>query len=98
MNRITMDIVRILLLLVLVGMLLILHDPSNVVVIQALGIAVFLMGGTHLTRRILFHRIDLQVIALRAMDERSMPAAVVFASICMVLVAISYLAMSVLRP
>ena len=97
MRRFAVDVVKVLVLLVLTGVGLIYVDPANVVVFQALGIGIFLVGGTHLTRRVLFHRLDLQSIAQRAVEEANFPAAVVFAAICGVLVAIMFLSMQVLK-
>lgn len=94
--RLCSDLFRYILLLGLVGFVLYKLDPANVVVFQALLIGMFLVGGTHLTRRILFHRLDLQSIATKAYKENNMAAAVVFASVCLVLVAIMFLSMSVL--
>lgn len=96
MTRMISDLYRVLMLLVVVGLVLYFLDPANVVVFQALLIGTFLVGGTHLTRRVMFHRLDLQSIAKSAVHDKNMPAAVVFASICGVLVAIMYLSMSVL--
>lgn len=93
----TPDLLRIFTLLFVVGYLLIATDASNVVVVQALGIGLFLVGGSHLTRKILFYRLDLQSIAKQAMEEKNMAAAVVFAAIVFFLVAVMYLSMSVLK-
>lgn len=95
--RVISDFLRILALLVVVGVGLYLVDPANAVVFQATGIAMFLVGGTHLTRRILFHRLDLQTIAEEAVKDNNFSAAVVFAAICVVLVSIMHLSMSVLK-
>lgn len=84
-------------LLLLVGFGLFWVDPANIVVFQSLGIAMFLVIGTHLTRRILFHRLYLQEIALTAVKENNGSAAIVFASICAVIISVMYLSMSVLR-
>lgn len=97
LTRVIGDLIRITALLVIVGIGLYLVDPTNAVVFQATGIAMFLVGGTHLTRRILFHRIDLQSIALEAVKDNNFSAAVVFAAICGVLVAIMHLSMSILK-
>lgn len=96
-RRLIGDVVKVFLLLVMTGAGLYYADPANVVVFQALGIGVFLVGGTHLTRRILFHKIDLQSIALEAVKENNFSAAVVFAAICGVLVSIMFLSMQVLK-
>lgn len=95
--RVISDFLRIFVLLLLIGGGLYLIDPANAVVFQATGIAMFLVGGTHLTRRILFHRLDLQAIAEEAVKDNNFSAAVVFASICVVLVSIMHLSMSVLK-
>lgn len=97
MKRLIEDFLRVTVLLVVVGLVLLKLDSANMAVVQALLIGTFLVGGTHLTRRIMFHRLDLQALAKRAVTEKNMPAAVVFASICLVLVAIMYLSMAVLR-
>lgn len=97
MTRLIDDLLRVLVLLVLVGYALYSLDPANVVVLQALLIGMFLVGGTHLTRRIMFHRLDLQLIAMQAIKDRNPAAAVIFASICLVLVSIMFLSMSVLQ-
>jgi len=86
MKRLIADLVRFGLLTVVTGVLLLFMDPANIVVIQALGIALFMVGGTHFTRRLLFHRLDLQQIAEDAIKNNSMPAAIVFVAICVFLV------------
>lgn len=96
-GMLTRDVLRVGILLLVVGTVLVIHDNTNIVVVQALGIGLFLVGGSHLTRRILFHRIDLQSIALRAVEEKNAPAAIVFAVIVAFLVAIMHLSMSVLK-
>jgi|PlaIllAssembly_1097288.scaffolds.fasta_scaffold09057_5 hypothetical protein len=97
MKRLIADLVRFGLLTVVTGVLLLFMDPANIVVIQALGIALFMVGGTHFTRRLLFHRLDLQQIAEDAIKNNSMPAAIVFVAICVFLVCTMFLSMSVLR-
>lgn len=97
MKRMIEDLLRVVVLLGVVGIVLYHLDPANIVVFQALLIGMFVVGGTHLTRRIMFHRLDIQKIALNAVKERCTASAVVFAAICMVLVAIMFLSMSVLR-
>ena len=97
MKRVYVDLIRIGILLVLSGVLLYLADPANVVVFQAMGIAVFLVGGTHFTRRVLFNSLDLQLIATRAIDEANFPAALVFCAIIYFLVQVIDLSMMVLK-
>lgn len=96
-QRIFTDLLRVGILMLLVGVLLYLADPANAVVFQAMGIAVFLVGGTHLTRRVLFHQIDLQSIARRAMEENNFAAAIIFAAVIYFLVEVMRLSMTVLK-
>lgn len=95
MKRMSRDLV-VLALLAAVGVLLMLFDSSNVVVLQAFGITLFLVTGTHITRRVLFHRLDLQEIA-RFAASHPVGAAIVFASILVFLVAVMHIGMSVLK-
>lgn len=97
LKRIIPDVIRVFLLLVLVGIMLYLADPANAVVFQALGIALFLAGGTHLTRRILFHQIELQGVARKAIDENSLPAAVVFAAVIYFLVEVMRIPLMIIK-
>lgn len=97
MKRVYVDALRIAVLMVLTGVLLYLADPSNVVVFQAMGIAVFFVGATHLTRRVLFNRLDVQLIAQKAIDDANFPAAVIFCAIIYFLVQVFDLSMAVLR-
>lgn len=97
MRRAVSDLLRVVALMGVAGWFLYLADPANAVVFQAMGIAVFLVGGTHLTRRILFSRLDLQQIASKAINESNLPAAVVFASIVVFLVAVMHLSLSVFK-
>lgn len=97
MKRIWVDLVKVFILMVAAGVLLYLADPANIVVFQAMGIGIFLVGGTHFTRRILFHRIDLQSIAIKAVEEKNVAAAIIFAAVMFFLVAVMVVSMSVLR-
>lgn len=97
MIRVIHDLVRVLVLLVVVGWWLHWMDPANDVVYQALGIAIFMVGGTHLTRRVLMPRLDLQLIALEAVKEKNWPAAIVFAVVVYFLVAIIQVSLAVLK-
>lgn len=96
MRRFLHDFLRVALLMFLAGVILFWADPANAVVFQSLGIGIFVVGGSHLTRRILFPRLDLQAIALRAVEENNFSAAVVFVAVCVVLVAIMFISMRVL--
>lgn len=79
------DFTRVFFLLFVIGAFLYAIDPANIAVIHMLLVGMFLIGGTHLTRRILFHKLDLQRIAITAVDEKNMAAAIVFATICVLL-------------
>lgn len=91
------DFFRILILVGLVGGLLYWIDASNVVVFQSLAIAMFLAGGTHLTRRILFPRLDLQTIAIKAVEEGNGAAALIFFSVVTFLITMFIVPFLVLR-
>lgn len=52
---------------------------------------------SHVMRRILFPRLNLQSIAIRAVEERNLPAALVFTSICAILGILLFLNASMLR-
>lgn len=95
MTRIHRDIAR-LFLMVVVGALLVLADTSNWVIIQAYGIGVFFVVGTHFLRRILFTKVDLQALADKA-DESPIGAAICFASIIAFLVAVMQVSLTVLK-
>lgn len=57
-----------------------LNDKSYQVVFFSTGVVLLLAWLSHVTRRVLFYRLDLQEIAIEAM-KNPMGAAVVFASI-----------------
>lgn len=97
MNRIALDIIRVLVLLVATGVALYLLDTSNVVIYQAVLIALFQVGSTHLTRRILFPHLDLQSIAKKAVVDNSVAAAIVFASVIVFLIAVMFLSTQVFK-
>lgn len=96
MNRHITDLIRIGVLLIATGVYLHYSDPTNDIIIEALVIGVFLVGGTHLTRRILMHRVDLQEFALKA-KENPLGASIVFASVVLFLVAVMYIPLMVLK-
>lgn len=97
MNRHFSDAIRIVLLMGVAGAYLIMSDPANAAVFQSLAIGVFLVGGTHLMRRILFNSIDLQEIVRSAVDDKSLPAAIVVLAFMFFLVAVMYLSLQVLN-
>lgn len=96
-RRFFYDFFKVFLLMGVVGALLYWADPANAVVFQAMGIALFMVGGTHLTRRILFNSIDLQAIARTAINDKNVPAAIVFASFVAFLIAVMMLSMQVFK-
>ncbi len=55
-------------------------DNSYQVVAFSVGVVLMLAGLSHITRRVLFHRLDLQDIGIKA-TETPLGAAVVFAAI-----------------
>lgn len=97
-KRLLTDLVRVLVLLVLTGYLLYAFDPSNIVIFQAAGIMVFLVGSTHVTRRILFPALDLQAIAKEAIEDRNAQALGVFAIYLVFLMFIIAVPLLILRP
>lgn len=97
MRRFLHDFIRVGILMVFAGVALYLMDESNIVVLQALLIGIFLVGGTHLIRRVLFPRIDLQSIAKTSIEENNISAAIIFASIILLLIAVMFLSMSTLK-
>lgn len=97
LERLISDLVRVILLLVVVGVVLYFQDPTNVAVFQALLIAIFMVGGTHLTRRILFPKLDLQKIALDAIKENNFAGVAIFCAVIYLLVAVMELSMKVLK-
>ena len=96
-RRFINDFFKVFLFMGVSGVLLYWADPANAVVFQAMGIAIFMVGGTHLTRRILFNSIDLQAIARTAINEKNMPAALVFAAFMAFLIAVMMLSMQVFK-
>lgn len=97
MERLVRDLMRVLLLLVLTGMALYWMDTANVVIFQAVLIAVFQVGSTHLTRRIMLPNLDLQSIAKKAIADNSVPGAIVFAAIIAFLIAVMFLSTQVFK-
>lgn len=96
-RRFFYDFFKIFILMGVVGFLLYQADPTNAVIFQAMGIALFMVGGTHLTRRILFNSLDIQAIARLAVRDNNMSAAIVFASVVAFLIAVMSLSMQVFK-
>lgn len=97
LKRYLSDVVRVLLLLVVTGLLLWYRDEANAVIYDAALIGVFLVGTSHITRRVMMPKLDLQSIAHRAIDEQNWPAAIVFATIIYFLVQVMDLSMRVFK-
>jgi hypothetical protein len=97
MPRYATDLLRVGILMVLTGIMLYVADPANAVVFQAMGIGLFLVGTSHLTRRILFPQLNLQTIALGAVRDNNFAAAIVFAAIVYFLVKIMEIPLQVLK-
>lgn len=97
MKRLLNDMLRIALLLVVTGVLLWYRDEANAVVYDAALIGVFLVGTSHITRRIMMPQLDLQLIARRAIEEANFPAALVFVGVIWFLVQVMDLSMRVFK-
>ena len=97
LERLLSDVVRVVFLLVIVGAALYFMDPSNTAVFQALLIGIYLVGGTHLTRRILFPKLDLQQIALEAIRDNNFAGVAIFGAVIYFLVSVMELSMKVLK-
>ncbi len=97
MGSIKLDVIRVFLLMIVTGSILYIIDPANAVIYQAVMIALFQVGSTHLTRRILFPHLDLQSIAKKAVEDSSIAAAIVFSSIIAFLIAVMFLSAQVFK-
>lgn len=97
MERIMRDVGRVFLLMVITGLLLYFIDPVNSIIFQAVLIAIFQVGATHLTRRIMLPSLDLQSIAKDAVKEKNLAAAIVFAAIIFFLIAVMFLSTQVFK-
>lgn len=108
-DKLQREIVRVL-ILIIIGLALIAGSPGvalawNVPAISPWGLFLggMLIAGavSHIMRRVLFPKLDLQLIANKAIghrhEEPNLPAAVVFASICSILGLLLYLSVSLLR-
>lgn len=93
----TRGVVRSIIMLI-VALLLLFHngDISNLIWVYSLGVGVLLAAGSHFTRRIMFNRLDLQSIAQVAV-ETPIGAAIVFFSICLVLISLMWIPVMVVR-
>jgi len=75
---------------------LLLIDQANTVIIQSFAIGLFLVAGAHLTRRMLFHQVDLQKFANHAASE-PIGAAMVYAATLAFLSWVMWLGITVLK-
>lgn len=80
MKYISRDSIRITALVVL-GLSLTLLDVSLNAVAFSAGVVVLLAGVSHVTRRVVMPKLDLQQIAIKAIEEKNVAAAIVVASI-----------------
>lgn len=91
------DLVRILLLVVFgLGLLFSDLDSANMIWVYAAGAGIFLALVSHVTRRIMFNKLDLQSIALKA-AETPLGASLVFVGICAVLISLMWIPVIVVR-
>lgn len=97
MSRHLVDVLRIFALMVLAGVTLYLLDHANAVVFQAALIGMFIVGVSHVIRRILFPRLDIQTIALKAIADQNWPAAIIFCAVVYFLVHVMTLSMQVFK-
>lgn len=97
MGRFSRDMLRFALLVGLTALALVLIDPVNAVVFQAVLIAGFQVGVAHFVRRVMFPHLDLWSVAKKAIDANNAAAAVVFASVVAFLIATMYLTAQVLK-
>lgn len=81
MSRHTSDTFR-LLVTVGLGWLILHNDVGSGVILSASAIMVLTVGMAHLLRRIMFSSIDLGSVARAAIKDKNLPAAIIFASIC----------------
>ncbi len=93
-------------LLIVVGLLFVVYSPdlalaTNIPALSPWGLflggAFFVAAVSHVMRRVLFPRLDLQLIAIEAIEKRNTAAAVVFLGICLVLAAFILINGSMLR-
>lgn len=71
-------------------------EPALAPLFTSVAMVGAIVAASHVMRRLLFPRLDLQTIAQRAMEEPT-GAAVVFLGICLVLAVIIHANMSMLR-
>lgn len=87
------------LILVVIGLALLQPDqPTIALVTYSFGLSFLLVAASHITRKILFRRMDIATLADSALKEHNVAAAIVFAAICLVLIALMYfMALPLLR-
>lgn len=72
-------------------------DAGTGVILAAVGIMVGTVGLTHLLRRIMFPYVDPKELIQAAIKDKNIPAAMVFAAICMVICTWSFMLISLLK-
>lgn len=92
--RLTRESFRIGLMVVLAYVLLI-RDASNQLIIDAIGTSILFALASHINRRILFTKVDLQDLIIRA-SSNPIGAGLAVLSICLVLVAMMWTSLMVL--
>lgn len=96
-GRITKDLLVVIVMVLITGAGLVWFDESNMAVLQAGAISIFLAGTTHITRRVMFNRIDLQEAAINAIKEKNVAAALVVVALVGFLIAVLSVSLSVLK-
>lgn len=92
--RLTRESFRIGLMIVLAYLLLI-RDSSNQLIIDAIGTSILFALASHINRRILFTKVDLQDLIIKA-SGHPIGAGLTVLAICMVLVAMMWTSLMVL--
>ncbi len=85
------DLPRVL-IMSLLGALMLQPDAATWTLIRySFGLGVFLVVASHVMRRLLFPRIDLQALIESAQDNRNLPAAICAIALCAVLIAVMFI-------
>lgn len=95
MNRYVKELIRLSPLLAL-SLLVLIEPDSRSIVLYATGVVVFFVALSHVTRKLLFPYLDLQKYFDKAL-EGSVSAALVVASVCMVLSVLIYSGIGLLK-
>lgn len=74
------------------GVLLLAPDSATWSLVRySFGLAFFLILASHVTRRLLFSKLDLQELLRQGAEERNLPAAISGLAICAVLIAVMFI-------